>query len=51
MSTKIIKCTCNSEFQDKMYGENQRVMNAAFKKGAEPKRYRCTSCGKEHKTN
>jgi len=50
--TKIIKCKCKNEFQDKMYGKQQRVANAmvtgagmhGFLKG-----YRCTVCRTEHK--
>ena len=40
--TKIIKCTCSNEFQDKEYGKNNRVHNHADKKGAE-KDYRYMS--------
>jgi|WetSurMetagenome_2_1015567.scaffolds.fasta_scaffold14836_6 hypothetical protein len=42
---KLLHCTCKSEFQDETYGKGLRVMNAAFKKGIEPHRYRCTGCG------
>lgn len=43
----IKKCTCHSDFQDKIYGKNNRVFNSIGKddKGG----YRCTVCGKEIK--
>ena len=46
--TKIIKCNCPNEFQDKEYGKNNRVHNHADKKGAEKDRFKCTSCGTYH---
>ena len=36
----IIKCACESEFQDSKYGKGNRVHNETMK-GA----YRCTICG------
>lgn len=47
MQTIITACSCQHEFQDANYGKNQRVMNQASKKGAFPKNYRCTVCGKD----
>ena len=38
-STVIRKCICISEFQDKMYGKNMRVMNSSGTG------YKCTVCG------
>lgn len=37
-------CTCNSEFQDKLYGRGMRVMNQCKK----PTDVKCTVCGKIH---
>jgi len=39
--TKVLACVCKSEFQDKKYGENKRVMNK------KTQGYRCTVCGKD----
>ena len=39
--TKVIPCSCKSEFQDKKYGEGKRLMN---KKN---QGYSCTVCGKD----
>ena len=41
-TTVVKKCTCKSEYQDKMYGAGMRVMN-----GTSPKMgagFRCTVC-------
>lgn len=46
--TKIIKCTCQSEFQDQTYGKNNRVANACGD-DSKPSSYRCSVCGKEYK--
>jgi hypothetical protein len=48
MPTKIKKCDCKDEFQDKRYGKGRRVMNHAPMKGNMPSRFRCTVCAKEH---
>jgi len=40
--TKIIKCNCDSEYQDKKYGKGMRVGNKTMKNVA-----RCTVCNKE----
>lgn len=42
--TKIVKCTCEHEYQDSIHGKGRRVANAAPKKGG----YICTVCGKKH---
>ena len=39
--TKIIKCTCKNEFQDKQYGSKQRLANVNEKEDAST----CTVCG------
>lgn len=47
--TKIIDCTCRSEFQDQRYGPGRRVAHMRqgkqHHKGAES--YRCTVCSRE----
>jgi hypothetical protein len=45
--TKIMKCECKHEEQDKLYGKGMRVHNPAPQKGASPNRVRCTVCRKE----
>lgn len=42
MKTKLVKCGCKNDWQDKKYGNNVRVMNHTAKEDM----YRCTSCGK-----
>ena len=44
---KIIKCNCEHEGQDKMYGKGNRVANEVVSKSGTKKIYRCTVCGKE----
>ena len=39
MTTDLIKCTCNSEFQDSLYGQNVRVGNKTSSG-----QFRCTIC-------
>ena len=43
--TKVMQCSCTSDFQDKEYGKNMRLFNSMGKddKGG----WRCTVCGKE----
>ena len=43
--TKIMQCSCQSDFQDREYGKGMRVFNEIGKdqRGG----YRCTVCGKE----
>ena len=43
MLSKILKCFCDSEFQDKEYGRYMRLHTAKMKDNT----YRCTICGKE----
>ena len=43
--TKIMQCSCQSEFQDATYGKGMRVFNEIGKDGKGG--YRCTVCGKE----
>jgi len=43
--TKIVKCSCEHEFQDKKYGKGMRVFNETAK--TNPTVWRCTVCGKE----
>lgn len=45
MATRILKCSCKSEFQDKEYGQGQRICNDNDKDGS-----KCTVCGTIHKT-
>ena len=37
--TRVLKCHCASDFQDKKYGKGKRLHNATVKG------YRCTVCG------
>lgn len=48
--TKILKCSCESEFQDKLYGNHMRVHNHAPSKGSNKTRYRCATCKLEINT-
>jgi len=41
----IKKCTCKHEYQDKKYGNGNRVHNALARKSGQPQEYRCTVCG------
>jgi len=43
MPTKILKCTCKSDYQDKKYGKGNRVHNIK-NEGC-----RCTVCGEDKK--
>lgn len=43
--SKILKCTCQSEYQDSVYGKGNRVMNPYGK--SQDSGYRCTVCGRE----
>ena len=42
MPTKVMKCYCESKFQDKEYGKGNRVYNETAKDG----NCKCTVCGK-----
>ena len=39
--TKVVKCDCASDYQDKKYGQKNRLGNLTKTDG-----YRCTVCGK-----
>lgn len=43
MANKTFKCNCESEFQDKTYGNGNRVHNFTAKNN----NWRCTVCGSE----
>lgn len=40
----VFDCTCENEYQDKVYGKHKRVFNDTLKG------YRCTVCKKEKLT-
>jgi hypothetical protein len=42
MPVKVMKCHCESKFQDKEHGKGNRVYNEAAKDGD----WRCTVCNK-----
>jgi hypothetical protein len=42
---KILPCTCESKYQDKVYGEKKRVHNKTQQSKPLIKSYRCTVCG------
>jgi predicted SprT family Zn-dependent metalloprotease len=42
-STKVVKCFCESSFQDEHYGKGRRLANITGKEAV----YRCTVCGKD----
>lgn len=44
--TKIKKCVCSHEWQDRKYGDKNRVANQTTGSGGSPG-WRCTVCGKE----
>jgi hypothetical protein len=48
MKTVIKKCDCKSDYQDKQYGQGNRVHNVKGAKGKEDT-YSCTVCGKERR--
>lgn len=39
----VRKCTCESEFQDRVYGKHNRICNELEKSN----KVRCTVCGRE----
>lgn len=47
--SKILRCSCTHEFQDKTYGKGMRLMNPTGK--TQDSGYRCTVCGKEINPN
>lgn len=42
---KIMKCSCQHEFQDQMYGKGMRVWNPTGKGSNQGDGYVCTVCG------
>lgn len=42
---KIMKCTCESAFQDEAYGKGMRVWTPCGKGKDQGSKYRCTVCG------
>lgn len=49
MAVKIKECVCKSDFQDKEYGKQMRVMNFVAKSAiATRKEYRCSVCERVH---
>ena len=47
--TKIIKCNCKHEYQDRVYGKGKRLANKMTGgKTVKKNSWRCTVCGKEH---
>lgn len=42
---KLMKCKCQSAFQDELYGKNIRVFNPAGKGSGQGDSYVCTVCG------
>jgi hypothetical protein len=48
MATKIVKCACNHQQQDKLHGKNMRVANTTTGKVLDSQvTVRCTVCNKE----
>ncbi len=45
----LVKCTCRSEFQDKVNGVNMRSVTPRGSPPSSAKSYRCTVCGVEHR--
>lgn len=45
--TKVMKCSCEHQGQDRMYGKGNRLFNVTIKGKQGPEVYRCTICGKE----
>lgn len=44
--SKILKCTCKHEFQDKTYGPGMRVFNPIGKGSSQGDNYVCSVCGR-----
>jgi hypothetical protein len=44
---KVLKCSCDHEYQDKRYGKQRRWHNPTMKQADKngPTTYRCTVCG------
>jgi len=49
MTTKIIKCNCEHEYQDEKYGKYYRLHNETGGRDRSKKGWRCTVCGDEKK--
>lgn len=45
MEGKVMKCTCQHEGQDAMYGKGMRYWNPCGKGKDQGSSYRCTVCG------
>jgi hypothetical protein len=43
---RILKCTCNHQYQDDIYGEKMRIFNRGVTNSSD-KLFRCTVCSKE----
>jgi hypothetical protein len=50
-NTKIIRCNCPSEYQDKTYGLGRRVANFARNIFNKQGGWRCCVCGTEQPDN
>lgn len=46
--SKVMKCNCQHESQDELYGKGMRLFNECTVNGKDG--YRCTVCGKEVST-
>lgn len=46
MATMIRSCTCVHTYQDKTYGNGQRVHNVFIKSNKDGHKMRCTVCGR-----
>jgi hypothetical protein len=44
---KVLRCTCEHDYQDKRFGKNRRLFNPTMKAANKdgPTTYRCTVCG------
>lgn len=49
-NSKILPCTCESKFQDELYGPKRRVHARTKQSDGNCKIYRCCICGKEKTT-
>lgn len=45
MGTNVKRCKCKHDFQDKTYGEGQRVHNRVPGESKEKCKWRCSVCG------
>lgn len=46
MATVMKGCSCQSEYQDNLYGKHMRVFNEGSKDGKSTGKVTCTVCGK-----